>query len=280
MADITSVNKPVSEPVPPVSEPSAKNPLRKSGIFEDIRQASVVSKYEQIKHITGFKMLIYGVIVVATLALIAVSQILFLKDSTHETVASLYIDFASTLVLLGATLFASTTLTSEFEERTALILFTKPVKKSSIFIGKFVTSFMINVAIMAAYYIIVAVLSLVLCGEVSPHLLESYGYLVMYIFAVTGIAMMFSAFMKKSSSAAILTFIFLMLGPTLILSVLLIAQGATDSSGFWYFIDVAKAAISTCISAPVESGKVVGTLFVWGIIPTILAYIRFNKREF
>jgi ABC-2 type transport system permease protein len=254
--------------------------LRKTGVAEDIRQAFVVSRYEQIKHFSGLKMLIYGVIVAAVLILLAVSQILFMKDSTHQEITSTYVSFTATLALLGATLFASTTLSSEFEERTALILFTKPIKKSSIFLGKFVTSFMINVVIMALYYIVVAILSLVLSGEVSPRLLESYGYLVMYIFAVTGIAMMFSSLMKRSSSAAVLTFIFLLLGPSLILSVLMIAQGNMNTDDYWYFIDSARSAISYAVlDKSVDAAKVVGTLFVWGIIPTIIAFFRFNRRE-
>ncbi len=252
--------------------------LRKTGVAEDIRQAFVVSRYEQIKYFSGLKMLIYGVIVAAVLILLAVSQIIFMRDSTHEQITSLYVGFTALLALLGATLFASTTLSSEFEERTALILFTKPIRKSSIFLGKFLTSFMINVVIMAVYYIAVAILSLVLSGEVSPHLFESYGYLVMYIFAVTGIAMMFSSLMKRSSSAAVLTFIFLLLGPTLILSILMMAQGG-NVNDYWYFIDSAKSAITNCISESVDVTKTVGTLFVWGIIPIIIAFLRFNRRE-
>ncbi len=252
--------------------------LRKTGIAEDIRQAFVVSRYELIKYFSGLKMLIYGVIVAAVLILLAVSQIIFMKNSTYQEITSTYVSFVSMLALLGATLFASTSLTSEFEERTALVLFTKPIRRSSIFLGKFLTSFMINAVIMAVYYIAVAILSSVLSGKVSPHLLESYGYLVMYIFAVTGIAVMFSSLMKKSSSSAVLTFIFLMLGPSLILSILMIAQGGS-AEDYWYFINSAESAISSCINQSVDVAKTVGTLFAWGIIPIIIAYLRFNRRE-
>lgn len=257
------------------------NSLCKKGIFEDIRQASIVSRFEVLKYLSGYKLLIFGIIVIATLALTTVALIIFPGDEgVNKGVYAVYLSFITLLALLGATLFTSTTLCSEFEERTALVLFTKPIKKSSIFLGKVFIAFVLNVVIFAVFYLIVVVMGLILKGDFTTDILTSFGYLVAYVFAVTGIAVMFSSLMKRSSSASILTFIFVLLVPNLILSVIMISQGAKDVSGYWYFLDVAASSITTSVSGTVSNGlRDVIVMLIWGLIPMIVGYLRFSRRE-
>ena len=200
------------------------NSLCKTGIMEDLRQALIVSRYEALKFLSGYKLLIFGIIMITSLLLLSIANIIFMDNPTVNSVYSSFISFVSLLALLGATLFTSTTLSSEFEERTALVLFTKPIKKSSIFLGKILIAFALNVAIFAIYYIVTTLVGLIITHDISIDLLASFGYLVTYIFTLTGIAVMFSSLMKKSSSASILTFVFVLLVPSLILAVIMLAQ--------------------------------------------------------
>ncbi len=256
--------------------------LCKKGVFEDLRQASIVSRYEMLKYLSGYKLLIFGIIVIVTLALITVASVLFPNGDSDvgNGVYATYLSFVTLLALLGATLFTSTTICSEFEGRTALILFTKPIKKSSIFLGKVFMSFILNVAIFVVYYVVVILMGLVLKGDINVNILASFGYLVAYIFAMTGIAIMFSSLMKRSSSASILTFIFVLLVPSLILSVVVLSQGSTDTSGYWYFLDVAASSITKSVTGTVSNGlRDVLTMIVWGLVPMIIGYLRFTRRE-
>lgn len=130
------------------------NSLCKTGIMEDLRQALIVSRYEALKFLSGYKLLIFGIIMITSLLLLSIANIIFMDDPTVNSVYSSFISFVSLLALLGATLFTSTTLSSEFEERTALVLFTKPIKKSSIFLGNILIAFALNVVIFAIYYVV------------------------------------------------------------------------------------------------------------------------------
>ena len=143
------------------------NSLCKTGIMEDLRQALIVSRYEALKFLSGYKLLIFGIIMVASLLLLSIANIIFMDDPTVNSVYSSFISFVSLLALLGATLFTSTTLSSEFEERTALVLFTKPIKKSSIFLGKILIAFALNVAIFAIYYIVTTLVGLIITHDIS-----------------------------------------------------------------------------------------------------------------
>jgi len=258
------------------------NSLCKKGVFEDLRQASIVSRYELLKYFSGYKLLIFGIIVAVALVLMTVTCLIFQKDSSVNEIYSTYISFVALLALLGVALFTSPTICSEFEERTALVLFTKPIKKSTIFLGKIVIGFALNIIVFAIYYLVTMLVGLVITGNVSMDLWASFGYLVAYIFALTGIAVMFSSLMKKSSSASILTFIFVLFVPSLILSVIMLAQNNMNVGDYWYFIDSASTAITYSVSATqtVSNGlRAVVVMLVWGLIPMIIGYLRFAKRE-
>ncbi len=256
------------------------NSLCKTGIMEDLRQALIVSRYEALKFLSGYKLLIFGIMMITSLLLLSIANIIFMDNPTVNSVYSSFISFVSLLALLGATLFTSTTLSSEFEERTALVLFTKPIKKSSIFLGKILIAFALNVVIFAIYYIVTTLVGLIITHDISIDLLASFGYLVTYIFTLTGIAVMFSSLMKKSSSASILTFVFVLLVPSLILAVIMLAQDNMNVNDYWYFLDSAAASITYSVTGDVVNGpRDVATMFVWGLIPMIIAYRHFIKKE-
>ena len=248
---------------------------------DDLRQAMIVSKYEVMKFISGKKIYIFAILEALVLGLLAVVMFFFSNGeiSTKGGLAT-YISFISLLMLVGATLFSSVTLVSEFEERTSFMLFTKPIRKSSIFIGKFLAAYVLNLLFVIAYYILSAILVAIKTGGSAVELLASLGYCAAYIFALTGIAILFSALMKKSSSASILTFVFILLVPSIVVSIVAIATGSMDVSSYWYILDVAEASVPNAISDSVENGaRDFFVMILWGLIPAIGAYVLFKRRE-
>ena len=248
---------------------------------DDLRQAFIVSKYEVMKFISGKKILIFGILEALVLGLLAVVMFFFSNGeiSTRGGLGS-YISFITLLMLVGATLFSSVTLVSEFEERTSLMLFTKPIRKSSIFIGKFLAAYFLNLFFVIIYYIVSAILVAIKTGGSDISLLPSLGYCAAYIFALTGIAILFSALMKKSSSASILTFVFILLVPSIITMVVVLATGSSDLSSYWYILDMASTSITYVIDGTVENGvRDFFVMILWGLIPMIAAYFIFRRRE-
>ena len=251
-------------------------------IKDDIRQAFIVAKNEIMKFMSGKKILIFGIIGLATLVLLSIAMFGFASsDMTTKGGVQTYIGFMTLLTLLGATLFSSVTLVSEFEERTALVLFTKPIRKGTIFAGKFMAAYFLNLAFVIVYYLAASVLVAIKTGGFTADIFPSMGYCAVYIFALTGIAILFSALLKKSSSASILTFIFILLIPSIILSVLMIANNNfSDTSQYWYILDIASESITSSIKGPVDNGpRAILVMLIWGLIPTVASYFLFRKRE-
>ena len=248
-------------------------------IKDDLRQAVIVGKYETIKFFSGKKIYIFGGLIILVAALIAILFTVFPDDVTDtKTVTATFVSFVTLLLLIGATLFSSTTLVSEFEERTAFTLFTKPVRKYSIFLGKFGAAYLLNLGTILVFYILGAITAACLTGGFAVEIFASFGYASLYGFALTGIGILFSSLMKKSSSASIMTFIFILLVPSIVASIIAIASDK-DLTEFWYVLDMAANSLINCFDGPVEGVWDGLVMFTWGLVPAVASYLLFRRKE-
>lgn len=122
-----------------VTRPSRK---KISITVDDLRQVFVIAGNEMRKFIRGKKILLYVLLMALFVALLVGFPIAYPDNfgtfmNNPDNVLFTYASNVTFLILIGAVLFASYTIVSEFEERTYLLLFTRPVKKTSIFVGKF-----------------------------------------------------------------------------------------------------------------------------------------------
>lgn len=259
----------------------------KGGIADDLRQSYVVMKNEMTKFFRGKRMLLFLALVVTVLLLITVLPYALgggLPKDPKELIVT-YVSFVSLLILLAATLFASVTIVSEYEERTALILFTRPIKKSSIFLGKFLASLIIGIAFVGLYYLLVALISLIVAGGVDIGLAKSLLLALMYVIGTFGIAILISSVMKKASTSTIVVFMMLLIILPIISAVVIVSL-TTDIYNVdsyydaWWMLDQAANAITNVISTTVDIARESLVMVVWGIVPTLIAFILFRRREF
>ena len=269
----------------------------------DALQAVTVARNEVVKFLRSRKFVLFGALVAAMLVLTTALPYLLgdgISGSAGD-VFSNYMGYTLLLVLLGATLFASYTIVSEFEERTALILFTRPIRRSTVFVGKFVACFVLTGAVMVAYYIVAVAVAFAVTGGLVTSFLPSLAMCLAYVFATTGVAMLISSVMKKGGTAAILTFVTILLLISVVSAV--ISASGTDP---WFMLDTASNAVTNSIPEYVESsnammgelGQELGVsmdgsmvevadcvksgavMIAWGVVTLALSYIAFSRREF
>jgi len=214
----------------------------------DFRQICTITKNELIKSVRGKKFLVSLLIVLLVFGLITLLGYAtngWDPQFTTANIISTYMSYIGMVALLIVALMSSVALVSEFEERTALILFTRPVRRTSIFIGKIFSCLIIEALIILVYYAIVTAFSLYHVGEVSDKMLTSYVMCVLYAFAASGIAFVISAFFKKSSVCTIISLLVLILVIPVITGML---KGDT-----WFMLDTAGNSIITCVPEYVKA---------------------------
>lgn len=269
--------------------------------MDDIRQTFVVLKNEIIKTLRAKKALLYIILVFGVLALQTALPYLVGEGLKGEaaSIFGQYISYVQLLVVLTATLFGSYTIVSEFEERTALVMFTRPIKKSSIFFGKFLSCYIVGAVIMVAYYLISAAIAFAVTGDFVSSIGKSLAVMLGYLLACTGVSMLISSFFKKGGTCAVMTFITILLFISIISGVLTL-----NNIDPWFMMDQAGNAITNCIPEYVDStnaslssagasmgidlgsvqvanwAKSTGVLIAWGIITLAISFIKFIKKEF
>ncbi|MBQ9689812.1 MAG: ABC transporter permease subunit [Candidatus Methanomethylophilaceae archaeon] len=248
---------------------------------DDIRLAGVIMKNEFLKQRRGKRLLIFGIITAMILVFITAALAVVDNDIVESPRAfcRLFLGILTLFVIIGSTLFGATTVVSEFEERTALILFNRPIEKWSIYVGKFVAAFLIVSAYVVIYYVFVMIASMILAGGIADGMGMSLVCSLFYVFGTVGVAIMFSSLMKKSATASIITFFALFLLFDLVVSIVAVIAGFDDT---WYMINSASSSIVDVLdpSADVQVLRDILVMFVWGLVPAIIGFIRFRNKDF
>ncbi len=153
--------------------------------------------------------------------------VLFMENTTgHEITATYdwytpaddfesgFLSFAGMLVMICATFFGADAIVSEFQGRTGYLVFPNPIKRSTLFLGKFAASMTSSIVLIGILYAGVAVLSLFASNGVDDDFLLSFAFALEYLFAAMAVAYVISSVLKGSTGAIVLTFfMFLMILP-------------------------------------------------------------------
>ena len=210
-----------------------------SSFGEATRQSLVVMKNEIKKYFSGKRMFVFMALLGIIVFVIVFAP--YLLSSNGKANPVYFVMMSALVVLMASTLFASISIVSEYEERTALIVFTRPIRKTSIFIGKALACIVLTIAFTALYYLIAMLVSLFVEGNVSGDLFVSFGLACAYAFGTIGIAMFVSSIMKKGSTATIITFVIL----AIIITAFSLVLNAANVNATW-MIDQAAGSIETC----------------------------------
>jgi ABC-2 type transport system permease protein len=268
----------------------------KIDVPSDTTQVLLVAKYDILKHIRSKRLLAIGIILALVLALVTFLGT-YNNPDPHDAAKFIgnYAGFVSIMIVIGVTLFAGDAIVSEFQGRTGYLLFPNPVKKSSLYAGKFLASVGIMSIVIVAYYLVAIVIGLAYTGNFTDLSIYSMLLAILYGAAATGVAFLISSVLKTSTASLVLTFFMLFLILTLVSSVFTLAGIKPDGE-----LTFAGGTISDIMKTPypvdsvtnlTEGGRFVFHQYApgvgisvlveiaWLAVTSSLGYIAFKRRE-
>jgi ABC-2 type transport system permease protein len=280
-----------------------ENPVMRKGIADDIRQIGVVTKYELLKHLRGKKFIIFAAIAALVLVLITALNIIFDGALPDEPQAFMeqYLSFVYILLIIGVSLLCASTITSEFEERTALLMFPRPIKKISFFLGKVLACYIVVGGVLLIYYGICIIMSFGAAGGLDMNTFGSLGIALLFMIGAGGFALLMSSIFKKSSSAIIVTIMVMLLVFSIIDSVLIfnsvepvfsVTYASNDIINFIagdptglrsvYLPDMGIhiPGFETMTMANPTHGLAAAICVIWAAVTTTISAVLFKRREF
>ena len=282
-----------------MTETITKNWTRTNPITpSDIKQVGTIVKYDILKYLRSSRLL--GMIAIEALVLLLITVLPPLLGNSYAKTAdgfiNSYTSFVSTLIIVGATLFAGDAIVSEFQGRTGYLLFPNPVKRWTFLAGKFIASVGVMFFVLIIYYGIALSLGLAITGGFSTLGVESLLIAMVYSVAALAIGYLISSIMKGSTGSLILTFALFLFIFNIVVNVL--SLGKVDP---WFIITFAGQTIGDITQVPYPSsgssagdvgrsplsagayvpdvGVSILVLVVYAVAALLLSYYFFQKRE-
>jgi ABC-type transport system involved in multi-copper enzyme maturation permease subunit len=206
--------------------------------FEKLR---VVTGYEFLKHIRRARLyVIWGLTLVAELVVLILFPALMDGYPDNVMVMAAVLTIGPSLATFGAIFFAGDAIAGEFENKTGFMLFTNPVKRTTLVIGKYLACYAATILLIIFGYVIVSVSLFAIYGEIPTETAESFGLCLLYAGSVLSVTFLFSSLSKGAMGATVITLVFTMVISPIIDAVLMIAD-----QPHWFLLSTNGDSIAT-----------------------------------
>jgi ABC-2 type transport system permease protein len=208
--------------------------------FEKLR---VVIGYEFMKHIRRKRLyVILGIALLAeALALILIPTLMtegFPKDKiiggvviSGVMIMASILTIGASLAALGSVFFAGDAIAGEFEGKTGFILFTNPIRKITLWTGKYLACLLAVTLLIIFTYIVIAISLAAIYHQVPIQIFGSLGLCLLYAAAVLSLTFLFSSISKGSMGATVMTLLFIWVLSGIVEGIL-----SMTNNPFWFMI--------------------------------------------
>ena len=249
MADVVNPTLPV-----PGSGPRLHVPRSVPQIFK-------LTRYQFREYLTSRRFVVLLAIVAAIGAIIS-AVVGHFRGGLVASPLAFYGSFwgggAGFVIVLAAVFFGGDAIAGEFQNKTGYFLMGLPIRRATVYVGKFIAAFLASVCVMLLFLAILVGNGIYYFGasafpwQIAPSFLLALAYLL----AVLGTTFMFSSLFKTSAYGFVLTAILFLFGFTLLEDLV----SALVKIEPWMVISYASGAI----------GDVFANSINWGLAGTVV----------
>jgi ABC-type transport system involved in multi-copper enzyme maturation permease subunit len=216
-----------------------------------------------------------------------------------------YLFMIEFLILIIAAMFGGSIIAEDFEKQTGNLLFPK-ITKDRLLVGRIIARYIYSMGAVIFYYALVAITTFIKYDGIPKIIWGSLGWALLYTFALLAFVTMFSALMKRSSTAMVSSILIVIMVFEL-LTMILMYTGVTIEPFFMltYYAKIIRSWFNMPAddqrftefsfegmggppmddgntymswSTPSAEGAVIGML-VYSAICLMIAYLVFRRRQ-
>jgi ABC-2 type transport system permease protein len=262
-----------------------------------LTQCGVQAEFEFLNYLRSTRFYIL-LTIVATIGIAIMAVMYVYRPSTYlSSPASFYSEWWGTVaglcVILAGIFFGADAISTEFQRKTGYYLLPNPVRRSSIFIGKLIASFLASAIAIGVFAAITLVDGGIYFGLNVPYQFgESFVFALVYILPVLGFSFFISSLFKDNSYSILLTSILLLFGFNFITPLV----STLSNSEPWYVLTYGAGIIKNVLSPsgyPAHEVVIAGStsysvtipeglaiMFGYFVIALILGVVLFEKEDF
>jgi ABC-2 type transport system permease protein len=279
--------------------------VSKNEVPSSMTQVGITMKYTFLDYLRSRRFLILLIITLLIAALLTIIVAWRRPASFLASNLGFYSSWwggATTFVIiLSGIFFGGDAISGEFQNKTGYFVVPNPIRRSSIYIGKWLSAFLASTGILVVFTVITILNGVYYFGLSGvPY---QFGWSLLfawfYLAAVLGLAFFFSSLFKSSSISILVTIILLLFGFTLI------EELVSNLVGYepWFVLTYGAGIIGSILDVPYPPHKTVTTtpfrhqtittttfvasvpqglaiIGLYFVITTILGLIFFERKEF
>ena len=262
-----------------------------------LAQCGVQAEFEFLNYLRSTRFYIL-LAIVGTIGIAIMAVMYVYRPSTYvSSPMSFYSVWWGTVVglcvILTGIFFGADAISTEFQNRTGYYLLPNPVRRSSIFIGKWVASFLASAIVIAVYAAITVADGAIYFGFNIPYQFgESFVFALFYIFPILGVSFFISSGFKNNSYSILMTAILLLFGFSFITPLIT----ALSNSEPWYVLNYGAGIVTNVLSssgypshevvtaglstynATIPEGLTI--MFAYFAVTSILGILLFEREDF
>ena len=165
-----------------------------------------------------------------------------LSGSADAFYGSLWGGGVYVVIIFSGIIFGGDAIAGEFQNKTGYFLMGLPIRRTSVYAGKFLAALAASL-VATVFYLLILVANgayYLGAGAVPLALLESFGIMLLYLLALLGAVFLFSSMFKNSLYAVLVVAVLFLFGFMIIVA-LVVGLVKTEP---WFIIDYARGVIS------------------------------------
>ena len=278
-------------------KPSLAAPQR--GLPSSIQQTGIIAKYEVLNYLASRRFLVLLAIVVLIAALLTIDVAFEGVSSFGSTAPAFYSGWyfagyiPTYVVIFCAVFFGGDAISGEFQNKSGYFLVAKPIRRSVVYVGKYLGALIPSLAILGVFTAITLANGVYRFGGVIPtQFTESLAFSLVFLVAALSLTFFFSSMFKTSATSILVSSMLLFFGFFIMGSLLagkaeiepwfILTYGsdlignALNPSGYPAHI-VTKGG-TTAFSATITEGLAI--MAVYFAVTAVAGLILFEKKEF
>ena len=277
------------------------DPVVLPNLPSSIAQIGVMTKYELLNYFRSRRFFIL-LIIDLIISSIFTALVAYYGVSSFATAALGFYSFwwgnsITLVVILSGIFFGGDAISGEFQNKTGYFLVGNPLRRSSIYVGKWIAALTASLIILAIYAAIAIGNGIYYFGANLPYQFgESLIFSVLYLIAVLGFTFFFSSLFKSSSMSILVTAILFLFAFSLIqVIVSTLAQQEP-----WFIITYGSGIIGNVLTDPYPTTQTVrggfrgdtsrvfavsipegiAILVGYFVVTAVLGLLFFERKEF
>ena len=272
----------------------------KTTVPSSIAQVGIITKYSLLDYVRSRRFFILLSITILIAALLTGIVAYYRPEGMLTSSLAFYSEWwgrsVTFVIVLTGIFFGADTISGEFQNKTGYFSITNPIRRSSIYVGKWVAAFIASTIMLAIFTVITLGNGCYYFGlSVPSEFLTSVLFSWVYLVAVLGFSFFFSSFFKSSSISILVTAILFLFAFDMV-QILVINFAQIEP---WFILTYGSSIIGNVMTIPypphattLYAGDTTFTMYnatipeglaiiaVYFAVTAVLGLLLFERKEF